>query len=44
MNVQACDQCYKSLESKDLPGIIEKSIYSMFELLHHDKGRCLIVG
>lgn len=44
MNAQAYGQCYKSLESKDLAAIIEKSIYSMFELLHNDKGRCLIMG
>lgn len=38
MDAQACDQWYKSLESKDLPVISEESIYSTFEQLHHDKG------
>ncbi|HFV9291755.1 TPA: DUF4942 domain-containing protein [Serratia fonticola] len=38
MDGQARDQWYRSLESKDLPAISEKSIYSTFEQLHKDKG------
>lgn len=38
MDAKARDQWYSNLESKDVPAISTKSIYSTFEQLHRDKG------